>query len=323
MPQATAFVTRTGTSLGVVDGGPHALMSAGAGAVAQAPAAEEDEGEVEGAELAAFVLQAATQDGERAQGHEETGTWHGDRVAPRPQLRVSQSRGRCRAEVGRYNGATVNRFQKLAALTPRDGPRPGHHRRHRSSHRLRPWLPRLAAVPRPADPGARRPEGLDRMGPSNGRGRHRLRDPGARGAGVRRPPRPAIHPVADARGGRPGRVPGVARARDGPPRQQRGVGHGPPGRGDDAGRPAGLPHGPAGLPGPARGRGASQRFTLLAAFRAARHVRAAAVRVARHRDRHRARLPGLAADGWLALPAADRRDRAPRCCIAGSPRSSA
>ncbi len=49
------------------------------------------------------------------------------------------------------------------------------------------------------------------------------------------------HPVAVPRGRRPRRLPGVARARDGPPREQRGVGHGPPGRRDDAGRAAGLP----------------------------------------------------------------------------------
>ena len=53
----------------------------------------------------------------------------------------------------------------------------------------------------------------------------------------------------------------------------------------------------AGFPARVGGRGASQRFTLLAAFGAARDVRPAALRLARDRDRCRARLPGLAADG--------------------------
>ena len=61
------------------------------------------------------------------------------------------------------------------------------------------------------------------------------------------------------------------------------------------------------LPGPLGGRGASQRFTLLAAFGGRGDLRAAAVRLARHRDRRRARLPGLAADERHAVPAADRR----------------
>ena len=62
-------------------------------------------------------------------------------------------------------------------------------------------------------------------------------------------PRPALDPVAVARGGRARRVPGVARPRDGPPRQQRRVGHGAPGRGADARRAAGLPDRPRRLPG--------------------------------------------------------------------------
>ena len=42
------------------------------------------------------------------------------------------------------------------------------------------------------------------------------------------------------------------------------------------------------------------------------HLRPAAVRIAGHRDRLGPRLPGLAADGRLARPAADRRDRRAR-----------
>ena len=75
---------------------------------------------------------------------------------------------------------------------------------------------------------------------------------------------------------------------------------------------------------PARigGRGGSQRFTLLAAFAAATTLRAAALRVARHGHRRGARLPGLAADGRDALPAAHRGRRRPRSSIAGWRRSS-
>ena len=75
--------------------------------------------------------------------------------------------------------------------------------------------------------------------------------------------------VAGARRRRPGRLPGVARPRDRPARQQRGVGDGAPHRRDAARRAARLPARsvPASRPGFA-GRGGSQRFTLLAAFTA-------------------------------------------------------
>ena len=76
---------------------------------------------------------------------------------------------------------------------------------------------------------------------------HRLRDPGARGPRVPRPSGPALDPLADARGGRSRRLPGVARPRDGAARQQRRVGHRPPRRGDDARRrcSSSSPSGPA------------------------------------------------------------------------------
>ena len=63
-------------------------------------------------------------------------------------------------------------------------------------------LPRLAAVPRPADPAARRQPGVDRMDPPHGRRRHRLRDPRPRPAGLARLSRPPIDPVAVDRGRR-------------------------------------------------------------------------------------------------------------------------
>ena len=56
------------------------------------------------------------------------------------------------------------------------------------------------------------------------------------------------------------------------------------------------------LPGADPGRGASQRFTLLAAFTAGRDLRAAAVRLARDRAGRGARVPGLAADERRRLP---------------------
>ena len=52
-------------------------------------------------------------------------------------------------------------------------------------------------------------------------------------------------------------------------------------------------------------------------------VHAAAVRVARHRDRLRAGLSGLAADGRAVSPRRHRSDLARTCSTAGSPRSSA
>ena len=54
---------------------------------------------------------------------------------------------------------------------PRDRSRAGHDRRHRARHRFRAGLPRLAALPRPAHPVPRRHQGLDRVDPSHGRGR--------------------------------------------------------------------------------------------------------------------------------------------------------
>ena len=53
------------------------------------------------------------------------------------------------------------------------------------------------------------------------------------------------------------------------------------------------------------------------------HVRPAAVRLARDRHRLRARLPGLAADGRVARPAADRRDRRARAPSLGGGRRRA
>ena len=56
---------------------------------------------------------------------------------------------------------------------PRDRSRAGHDRGHRASHQFRARLPRLAAVPRPAHPAARRLEGVDRVDPPDRRGGHR------------------------------------------------------------------------------------------------------------------------------------------------------
>src|SRR6476661_3550975 len=87
-------------------------------------------------------------------------------------------------------------------------------RRRRACHRLRHGLPRLAAVPRPADPAGRRLQGVARVDPPRHRGRHRVHDPGRRVPRLEGPPSPALDPH------------------------------------------------------PVEGRGASQRFTLLAAFSA-------------------------------------------------------
>ena len=59
----------------------------------------------------------------------------------------------------------------------------------------------------------------------------------------------------------------------------------------------------AGYPARIGGRGASQRFTLLAAFTTGIDVRAAALRLAGDRYVIRAGLPGLAVDGRIARPA--------------------
>ena len=95
-------------------------------------------------------------------------------------------------------------------------------------------------------------------------------DPRRGGPRLRRPPRPAsiLWPVD--RRGPARRVPGLARPGDRPARELRRVGHGAPGRGDVAGRAARLHHwsGRATRRGIA-GRGASQRFTLLAVRRPA------------------------------------------------------
>ena len=64
--------------------------------------------------------------------------------------------------------------------------------------------------------------------------------------------------------------------------------------------------------------GGSQRFTLRRGVRRGLRLRAAAVRVARDRDVAVVRLPGLAADGRDALPAASPTRTPPRSSIAGS-----
>ena len=66
--------------------------------------------------------------------------------------------------------APLNRFQKLAAADARDRAPAGHDRGHRAGHRFGARLSGLAALQRPAAPGAGRPEGLDRVDPSD-RGR--------------------------------------------------------------------------------------------------------------------------------------------------------
>ena len=195
---------------------------------------------------------------------------------------------------------------------PRDRSRAGHDRGHRARHRFRAGLPRLAALPRPADPGPGRHEGVDRVGPPDGRGHHRVRDPRARAPGRPRPSRSALDPVAVVRRRRARRLPGLARTRDGPAREQRRVGHRAPRRGARARRAARLPDGPCRLPG------ADRRSRRQPALHAARrvhdrgHLRAAAVRIARDRHGVGARLPGLAADERLAPAGPDRCDRRAR-----------
>ena len=67
---------------------------------------------------------------------------------------------------------------------------------------------------------------------------------------------------------------------------------------------AGLPHGPCRLPGPHRRARRQPAVHDPRRVRGGRDLRAAPVRVARHRDRDRAGLPGLAAHGRHAVPAA-------------------
>ena len=161
----------------------------------------------------------------------------------RRQERQSKRRGIIGDRVSRSVG--TRRRGRMAAreplpearrADPRDRSRAGHDRGHRARHRFRARLPRLAALPRPAHPVARRHQGLDRVGPPDRRGHHRLRDPRPGHPGRPRPSRSAIDPVAVVRGRRARRLPGLARARDGPPRQQRGVGHRAPRRGARARR---------------------------------------------------------------------------------------
>ena len=101
---------------------------------------------------------------------------------------------------------------------------------------------------------------------------------------------------------RPGRLPGVARPRDRPARQQRRVGHGAPRGGDAAGRDPRVPDGAPRLSGADRRPWREPAVHPPGRLRVGRDVRPAAVRLERHRDRHRARLPGLAADGRRAHP---------------------
>ncbi len=146
------------------------------------------------------------------------------------------------------------------------------------------------------------------MGPPGRRGRRRVRGPGSRRPRDPRPSRPPIDPVAEHRRRPAGRLPGLARARDRAPRQLRRVGHRAPGCRDDAGRAAGLRHGPCRLPGPCRRPRREPAVHAAGGLRGPRDVRPAAVRLARDRDRFRARLPGLAADGRVAAPGGDRCD---------------
>ena len=123
-----------------------------------------------------------------------------------------------------------------------------------------PLLPRAAA---PAARRCRRRGSNGSIGPSR-------RSSASRSWAWRRSRGSTIAIAARCSGRRSGRgprrVPGLARTRDRPPREQRGVGHGAPGGGDAAGGAPGVRHGPAGFPARVGGWGGSQRFTLLAAF---------------------------------------------------------
>ncbi len=176
-------------------------------------------------------------------------------------------------------------------------------------------------MPRPARPTARRREGLDRVDPSHRRGHHRLRDPGPRHPRHSRLPRPSLDPVAVARGGRPGRVPGVAGARDGPPRQQRRIGHRAPRGCAHACGPARLPDRSRRLPGPDRRPRGKPAIHAVGSLHDGRHLRPPSVRLARDGDRLGAGLPRLAADERVAPARRLRGHLGPRpASLGGGPR---
>ncbi len=165
----------------------------------------------------------------------------------------------------------VTRFQKLAAVTARGDRAPRHPRRRRPCDRLRAWAVRTG---RPAT-GAWIPPTDDYKAWLEWWHRTVAATIGFLILGVaflawqdHRDRRSILWPslATVVLVG----VPGVARARDGPAQQLRRIGHGAPRRRDGAARPPGLPARAQLLPGAVSpGRGASQRFTLLAAFSAA------------------------------------------------------
>ncbi len=292
LPQPIALVTRTGTRAGAVLGAPQALRSLGSGAVAQAAPDARPTARRTGSTCRRRPRAARAGTGSRRGVGGTSSTAYRDRseraagVEWRPREPLPEAR---RAH-------------------PRDRSRAGHDRGHRARHGFGPRLPGLAALPRPDHPVARRHQGLDRVDPPDRRGRHRLRDPRPRLPGHPRLPRPPIDPLAVAGGGRARRLPGVARARDGPPRQQRRVGHGAPGRGPHAGRVAGLPDRPGRLPGQDRRPRWQPAIHARRGLRHGPHVRPAPVRIARDGHVVRPGLPGLAADERDAVPGRDRRD---------------
>ncbi len=152
------------------------------------------------------------------------------------------------------------------------------------------------------------------MGPPRRRRPRRVRDPRARDPRDPRPSGPAIHPVAHARCCPARRLPGVARARDGPAREFRGIRDRAPRHGHEPRRPAGVRHGPVRLPGPHRRPRVQPALHAARGVRGGRDVRAAPVRVQGDRGRRRFRpdLPGLAAHGWQRGAAPHRPDERPR-----------
>ena len=290
MPLAIAFVTRTGMSFGArSSAAPVVAGRRGRGRPQRCP---------DGPAEAADGLDGAARRRRRTRaGQGDSGQGVGDVIATayRASVRTVPPAARMAAR---------EPLPEARRADPRDRSRPGHDRGHRARHRFRARLPRLAALPRPAPPAARRPEGLDRMDPS-----HASRSIiGFEILGL------AVLAVRDHRDRRSILWPSLgAVALVG---FQAWLGRetvrlGNSGESVTAHLAAALAlvgllvflAVRAGYPARIGGRGGSQRFTLLAAFAAAAHVRPAPVRVAGDGHGVGAGLPGLAADGRVARAA--------------------